>query len=69
VAEVEGIKAHRFGPYLVVNLTIGVDGQISVAEGDRIASQVEQTLYRQVDFLRSVHVHFHPACVQAAYST
>ncbi len=60
VEEVEEIRAHRFGPYLAVNLTIGVDGSLSVADGDEIASQVEKALYDEIELLRLVHVHYHP---------
>ncbi len=60
VLKVEETQAHRFGPYLVINLTIGIDGAISVAEGDRIATQVEEALCREVDLLKRVHVHYHP---------
>jgi cation diffusion facilitator family transporter len=60
VEEIEEVHAHRFGPYLMVNLTIGVDGAINVAEGDRIATEVENTLLTQVEFLRGVYVHYHP---------
>ena len=61
VQQVEEIRAHRFGPYLVANVTIGVDGSLSVAEGDRIATQVEHTLIEHVEYMRRVHVHYHPA--------
>jgi cation diffusion facilitator family transporter len=61
VKQVEEIQAHRFGPYLVVNVTIGIDGALTVAAGDEIASQVERTLYRQIELVRRVHVHYHPA--------
>jgi divalent metal cation (Fe/Co/Zn/Cd) transporter len=61
IEQTEEIHAHRFGPYLVINVTIGVDGSLSVAEGDAIASQVERALCREVEFLRRVHVHYHPA--------
>lgn len=61
VKQIEEVHAHRFGPYLVVNITIGVDGSLSVAEGDKIAIQVECILIEQVDFMRRVHVHYHPA--------
>jgi len=57
---IEEIHAHRFGPYLVVNITIGVDGSLTVAEGDRIATRVEHVLIGEIEFLRKVHVHFHP---------
>ncbi len=60
VEAIEEVHAHRFGPYLVVNLTIGIDGALSVVEGDRIATEVEETLLKQVQFLRRVYVHYHP---------
>ncbi|MBN1220412.1 MAG: cation transporter [Anaerolineae bacterium] len=60
VNQIEEIHAHRFGPYLVMNLTICVDGSLSVTEGDRIACEVENTLYQNIDFLRRVYVHYHP---------
>ena len=64
VKQVDEIHAHRFGPYLVVNVTVGVDGSLSVETGDEIACQVEQTLYQHIEFLRRVHVHYHPARTQ-----
>ncbi len=57
---IEDIHGHRFGQYLVLNITVGVDPDITVAEGDRIATQVETTLMEQIDFMRRVFVHFHP---------
>jgi divalent metal cation (Fe/Co/Zn/Cd) transporter len=60
VQRVEEVYAHRFGPYLVVNLTIGIDGSLSVATGDSISEQVERALYKDIDLLRRVHVHYHP---------
>lgn len=64
VDQVEEIQAHRFGPYLVINLTVGVNGSISVASGDAVASQVERTLMERLDFVRRVHVHYHPSAKQ-----
>jgi cation diffusion facilitator family transporter len=61
VEQVEKIEAHRFGPYLTVNLTIGVNGAQSIKEGDMIASAVERTLVHHIDFLAQVHVHYHPS--------
>lgn len=61
VMSVEEVQAHRFGPYLVMNVTVGIDGAISVAEGDRIASSVEHLLAANIEFIRRVHVHYHPA--------
>jgi cation diffusion facilitator family transporter len=61
VRQIDEIHAHRFGPYLVINITVGVDGSLSVGAGDEIASQVEQSLYQHIEFLRRVYVHYHPA--------
>ena len=60
VQQIEETQAHRFGPYLVINVTIGIDGSLSVADGDQIATQVEHALRREIDLLRRVHVHYHP---------
>ena len=68
VEQVEEIQAHRFGPYLVVNLTIGVSGSLSVTKGDAVASAVERALLEQVDFVRRVHVHYHPTTQPKGYN-
>jgi cation diffusion facilitator family transporter len=60
IQQVEEIQAHRFGPYFVINVTIGIDGSLSVADGDRIATQAEVALHREIDLVRRVHVHYHP---------
>lgn len=63
VEKVEEVYAHRFGPYLVLNVTIAIDGSLSVAAGDSISCTVESMLYANIDLLRRVHVHYHPAGV------
>jgi cation diffusion facilitator family transporter len=60
VESIEEVHAHRFGPYLVVNLTIGIDGSLSVAAGDCIATQVENLIYQHLNLVRRVYVHYHP---------
>lgn len=60
VLSIEVVHVHRFGPYLVMNVTIGVDGEISVFEGDLIASAVEDILFENIALLRQVNVHYHP---------
>lgn len=60
VEAIEEVHAHRFGPYLMVNLTIGVDGAISVTAGDRIATEVEKNLLARIESIRRVYVHYHP---------
>ena len=64
VEQVDEVHAHRFGPYLVINVTIGVDGSLSVEGGDEIACQVEQALYQHIELLRRVYVHYHPTRTQ-----
>lgn len=60
VLDVEEIHGHRFGMYMVVNITIGVSPQLTVAEGDRIATLVEDVLTDEIDYMRRVFVHYHP---------
>ncbi len=60
ILKLEEMRVHRFGPYLTMNLTICVDGSLSVKEGDRIASLAEQKLRQEIDFLQIVHIHYHP---------
>lgn len=61
VKTIEYLRAHRFGPYFVVNITIGVDGALTVAEGDRIATEVERRLDDGIELLKNIYVHFHPS--------
>ena len=61
VKQLEEIQAHRFGPHILLNVTIGIDGALSVTEGDKIATKVEEMIYRSVPNVRRVHVHYHPA--------
>ena len=60
VEDIDEIQAHRFGPYLMINITICVDGSLTVVKGDQIASLVEKTISNNIDFVRRVHVHYHP---------
>src|SRR5689334_18534059 len=61
VQQLEELQAHRFGPHLVVNLTIGINGSLTVKQGDRIATKVETLLYESIPNIRHIHVHYHPA--------
>jgi cation diffusion facilitator family transporter len=60
ILDVEEIHGHRFGPYMVINITVGISPHLTVAEGDRIATQVEDTLVGEIDSVRRVFVHYHP---------
>lgn len=58
--DIEEIHGHRFGQYMVINITIGISPELTVAEGDRIATLVEKTLIKEIDNMRRVFVHYHP---------
>lgn len=57
----EEMQAHRFGQHLVINMTVGLDGNLSIAEGDRIANRMEKALMHAIPNLRRVHIHYHPS--------
>ena len=61
VNQLEELQAHRFGPHLVINLTIGIEGSLSVKQGDMIATCVEESIYDSIPNILRVHVHYHPA--------
>lgn len=60
VLDVEEIHGHRFGFFMVVNITIGVSPDLTVSEGDRIATRVEKLLTEEIDSIRRVFIHYHP---------
>jgi cation diffusion facilitator family transporter len=61
IRQIEEIHAHRFGPYFVINLTIGIDGGMDVRNGDAIATRAEKVLTEKIEMVRKVYVHYHPA--------
>ncbi|RPH59792.1 MAG: cation transporter [Chloroflexi bacterium] len=61
VEQIQEVQAHRFGPHIVVNVTVGVDGNLSVLDGDQIANRVEALLCGSIPNVKRVHVHYHPA--------
>mgnify|MGYP002639831135 CR=1 FL=1 len=60
IIQIDEIHTHRFGPYLVINITICVDGTLTVREGDQIATCVEGEIIANIASVRRVHVHYHP---------
>jgi cation diffusion facilitator family transporter len=58
---VEEVHAHRFGPYLVLNIQIGIDGNLTVSQGDAIASQVETVVCKDIKMVAKAYVHYHPS--------
>ena len=68
VAEVEEIHIHRIGLYLLIQATIGVDGALTVAAGNQIATEVEKALQQHIEYLRSDSIHYHPSRSSAGKS-
>lgn len=61
VKHVDVIGMHRFGPFFIININIGIDGNLSIQQGHAIADEVEQELLNQYSTsLKKVHVHYHP---------
>ena len=62
VRDIEDLGIHRFGPSYTIEMIIGVDGDITVDEGNKISHKVEEKLMNHFhDSLRRVTIHFHPA--------
>ncbi len=69
VLRIDELGIHRFGPYFTVDMTIAVDGGISVNAGHVISHAVEDHLldvYRTG--LRNVYIHYHPLDPKAPIS-
>jgi len=57
------VHAHRYGPYLMINITVCINGNLKVVEGDKIATWVEQTIMESISSVRHVHVHYHQTVI------
>ncbi|MEN6445373.1 MAG: cation diffusion facilitator family transporter [Candidatus Cloacimonas sp.] len=69
VRSIEELGIHRFGPYYTVNMTITVDGNITVDCGNAISDKVEQSLMHKFSTgLRQVHIHYHPYLAKSSSS-
>jgi cation diffusion facilitator family transporter len=55
------IGVHKYGPSFVLNLTIEVDSQLTVAQGDGICDDLEEELMHEFpDSLKKTNIHYHP---------
>jgi cation diffusion facilitator family transporter len=66
IDEVEEVHVHQIGHYLMVDVVIGVDGTLTVAAGNDIATRAEDALKEKLEYLRHVSVHYHPSRVSHA---
>ena len=60
VKKIDGIKAHRRGSTFTIDLEIAVDGNLTVDESHKIASNVKAELLKRVRYTRDVMVHVNP---------
>ncbi len=61
IFRVTDIGVHRFGTHFILNLTIEVNGAISVELGHSLAEKLEKKLFENYkDTLRKVNIHYHP---------
>ena len=61
IENVEEIGIHRFGPDFIINMTIQIDGNLRIYEGDQIADKLEKKLKDQYgSSLFKVNIHYHP---------
>jgi len=66
VRNAEVLGMHRFGPYFIINISIGLDGEMTINQGHIIADEVEHILLAKYSAsLRKVHIHYHPGEVSA----
>ncbi|HUV09206.1 MAG TPA: cation diffusion facilitator family transporter [Spirochaetia bacterium] len=61
IRQIMEIHAHRFGPTFVINLTVGLDGSLSIKDGDRIALRIMDMVHNELDFVSKVYVYYRPA--------
>ncbi len=64
VVNIQEIKIHRYGPNLLANITIGVDGTHTITRAQRIAIRLERALIKEIEFMRKVHIHYQPTRAQ-----
>ena len=60
VREVHDIRARHHGEYIVVDLHVVVDPEITVAQGHKIADEVEERLLNEIESVNQVITHIDP---------
>ncbi|MDD2228994.1 MAG: cation diffusion facilitator family transporter [Candidatus Cloacimonetes bacterium] len=70
VLRIDELGIHRFGPYYTVNMTIEVEGGITIDAGHQISHAVEEKLLEKYSSgLRKVYIHYHPYTGQTLTET
>ncbi len=60
VKKIDSIKVHRRGSTFTIDLEIAVDGNLTVGEGHKIASNVRVKLLKRTPYTQDVMVHVNP---------
>ncbi|MBI4743945.1 MAG: cation transporter [Actinobacteria bacterium] len=60
VEHVHEIKARKMGQYILVDLKVEIDPEITVADGHMIASEIRRTVMDKVSNVSDVMVHVNP---------
>jgi cation diffusion facilitator family transporter len=60
VKEVHDIRMRKLGPYLVGDMHVVVDGDMSVKEADQIATQIEEQVKKEFDEVTEIKVRIEP---------
>ena len=58
--KVESTLCHRYGNYYSLNITLGIDGELSMNEADNLADRFEKELLSNDENLKYVFIHYHP---------
>ncbi len=65
VKGVHDIRMRKLGPYLVGDMHIVVDGDMTVREADRIATQIEEQVKQEFDEVTEIKVRIEPPASSA----
>ena len=60
VVKIDRLSARSHGSYVIVDIKISVDANITVEEGHKIARNAKQRLIKEHDIVREVNVHVNP---------
>ena len=60
VKEVHSIRMRKLGPYLVGDMHVVVDGDMSVKEADQIATQIEERVKQEFDEVTEIKIRIEP---------
>jgi len=60
VKEVHSIRMRKLGPYLIGDMHVVVDGDMTVKEADQIATQIEERAKQEFDEITEIKVRIEP---------